>query len=49
MQDRRAEIREVQLLRRSGRLAAIASGLTAGEIVIVYPSADHAESSSLIS
>jgi HlyD family secretion protein len=27
----------VQLLRRSGRLAAISSGLTAGEIVIVYP------------
>jgi HlyD family secretion protein len=36
--DGRAEIREVHLLRRSGRLAAIASGLTAGEIVIVYPS-----------
>lgn len=37
MTDGRAEVREVQLLRRSGRLAAIASGLTPGEIVIVYP------------
>jgi HlyD family secretion protein len=34
----RAELREVRLLRRSGRLAAIASGVTAGDAVIVYPS-----------
>jgi HlyD family secretion protein len=34
----RAEMREVQLLRRSGRLAAIASGVNQGETVIVYPS-----------
>lgn len=34
----RAEIRRVQVLRRSGRLAAIASGINAGESVIVYPS-----------
>jgi HlyD family secretion protein len=34
----RAQIRDVQVLRRSGRLAAIASGLNQGEPVIVYPS-----------
>lgn len=34
----RAELREVRLLRRSGRSAAIASGVTAGDAVIVYPS-----------
>ncbi len=34
----RAEPRPVELLRRSGRWAAIASGLSAGETVIVYPS-----------
>ena len=33
----RAQRRTVELLRRSGRLAAIASGLTPGETVIVYP------------
>jgi HlyD family secretion protein len=36
--DGRAEIREIKILRRSGRLAAVATGLTAGELVIVYPS-----------
>jgi hypothetical protein len=34
----RAETRQVQVLRRSGDLAAIASSLDAGEVVIVYPS-----------
>jgi len=34
----RAQIRTVEVLRRSGRLAAISSGLAAGERVIVYPS-----------
>jgi HlyD family secretion protein len=34
----RAEARNVQLLRRSGRFAAVASGLNQGESVIVYPS-----------
>jgi HlyD family secretion protein len=34
----RAELREVRLLRRSGRSAAVASGVTAGDAVIVYPS-----------
>ena len=38
VKDGRAEIREVQILRRSGRLAAVASGLNQGEPVIVYPS-----------
>jgi HlyD family secretion protein len=38
VKDGRAEIREIQILRRSGRLAAVASGLTPGELVIVYPS-----------
>jgi HlyD family secretion protein len=38
VQDGRAEIREIGILRRSGRLAAVATGLTAGERVIVYPS-----------
>lgn len=33
----RAELRGVKLLRRSGRLAAVASGLAPGERVIVYP------------
>jgi HlyD family secretion protein len=37
VRDGRAERRPVELLRRSGRWAAIASGLTAGETVIVYP------------
>lgn len=36
--DGRAELRQIELLRRSGRLAAVASGLTPGEEVIVYPS-----------
>ena len=34
----RAERRPIELLRRSGRAAAIVSGLSAGETVIVYPS-----------
>lgn len=34
----RAQVRDVRVLRRSGRLAAIASGLNEGEVVIVYPS-----------
>jgi HlyD family secretion protein len=34
----RAELRDTKILRRSGRLAAVASGLTPGENVIVYPS-----------
>jgi HlyD family secretion protein len=38
VRDGRAERRPVELLRRSGRWAAIASGLTVGETVIVYPS-----------
>lgn len=38
VKDGRAEIRRVQVLRRSGRLAAISSGLDQGESVIVYPS-----------
>lgn len=33
----RAQTREVTLLRRSGRSAAVAAGLTPGERVIVYP------------
>ncbi len=34
----RAQTRAVTLLRRSGRMAAVATGLTPGERVIVYPS-----------
>jgi HlyD family secretion protein len=34
----RVEAREITLLRRSGRLAAVAAGLSPGERVIVYPS-----------
>ena len=34
----RAELREVRLLRRSGRVAAVASGVNADDIVIIYPS-----------
>ena len=37
LKDGRAQIREIKILRRSGRHAAVAAGLTAGEIVIVYP------------
>lgn len=37
VRDGRAEIRDVRLLRRSGSLAAVASGLAPGESVIVYP------------
>ena len=36
--DGRAELRQIELLRRSGRFAAVASGLAPGEEVIVYPS-----------
>ena len=36
--DGRAEDREIKLLRRSGRFAAVAAGLMPGERVIVYPS-----------
>ncbi len=36
--DGRAELRKVDVMRRSGRLAAIRSGLKAGDKVIVYPS-----------
>ena len=38
VKDGRAQIREIKLLRRSGRFAAVAAGLAAGELVIVYPS-----------
>jgi HlyD family secretion protein len=38
VRDGRAELRPIILLRRSGRITAIASGLTVGESVIVYPS-----------
>jgi len=38
VKDGRAQIREIQLLRRSGRFAAVGSGLSQGEAVIVYPS-----------
>jgi HlyD family secretion protein len=38
VRDGRSERQPVELLRRSGRWAAIASGLTVGETVIVYPS-----------
>ncbi|MCW5746505.1 MAG: HlyD family efflux transporter periplasmic adaptor subunit [Alphaproteobacteria bacterium] len=34
----RAQLRTVQLLRRSGRVAAVTGGLATGEQVIVYPS-----------
>ncbi len=37
VRDGRAEQRPVELIRRSGRLAAVASGLSPGERVIVYP------------
>ncbi len=36
--DNRVERRVIEVLRRSGRLAAIAKGLSAGETVIIYPS-----------
>jgi HlyD family secretion protein len=36
--DGRAEDREIKLLRRSGRFAAVSAGLVPGERVIVYPS-----------
>ena len=36
--DGRAQDREIKLLRRSGRFAAVAAGLVPGERVIVYPS-----------
>jgi HlyD family secretion protein len=34
----RAELRAVEITRRAGRLAAVKSGLQAGDVVIVYPS-----------
>lgn len=37
VKDGRAELRSVEVLRRSGRFAAIASGLADGDAVIVYP------------
>ena len=38
VKDGRAELREIAMLRRSGRFAAVASGLSPGEMVVVYPS-----------
>jgi HlyD family secretion protein len=38
VKDGRAEFRGIDLLRRSGRAAAVAAGLDPGERVIVYPS-----------
>jgi HlyD family secretion protein len=38
VQDGRAQLRTVEVLRRSGRLAAVTAGLDPGEHVIVYPS-----------
>jgi HlyD family secretion protein len=38
LKDGRAQVRDIKILRRSGRIAALAAGLTAGEIAIVYPS-----------
>lgn len=38
VKDGRAEPRELKILRRSGRLSAVASGIVPGERVIVYPS-----------
>ena len=38
VKDGRAQTRDVRVVRRSGRLAAIASGLKEGEVVIIYPS-----------
>ncbi len=38
VKDGRAELRDIQILRRSGRLAAVATGLAPGELIIVYPS-----------
>lgn len=37
VKDGRAEIKDIKLLRRSGRLAAVDSGLAVGESVIIYP------------
>jgi HlyD family secretion protein len=36
--DGRAQLRAITLLRRAGRLAAVASGLASGQRVIIYPS-----------
>jgi HlyD family secretion protein len=38
IKDGRAELRTVELLRRSGRIAAVTAGVEPGERVIVYPS-----------
>jgi HlyD family secretion protein len=38
VKDGHAEVREVGILRRAGRLATVASGLSQGESIIVYPS-----------
>ena len=38
VQDGRAEVRSVELFRRSGRFASVSGGLTPGDQVIVYPS-----------
>jgi HlyD family secretion protein len=38
VKDGRAQTRDARVVRRSGRLAAIASGLEEGDVVIVYPS-----------
>jgi len=37
VKDGRTESKDIKLLRRSGRLAAVASGLAAGASVVVYP------------
>lgn len=43
VRDGRVERRELQLVRRSGRTAAVSSGIAAGERLIVYPSDRIAE------
>jgi HlyD family secretion protein len=43
----RARLRTVKVLRRSGRLAAIAEGLRPGETVVVYPPAALKEGSAV--
>ncbi|CCD83835.1 Putative secretion protein; putative membrane protein [Bradyrhizobium sp. ORS 285] len=38
LKDGRAELRKVRIIRRSGRLAAVADGVASGDVVIIYPS-----------
>ena len=37
LEDGRAALRKLRIIRRSGRFAAVAEGVSSGDVVIIYP------------